>query len=115
MNIIIVVVCAVLMILGASELVRLLVFWWTKPLTECDFAVVVAVRDAEECEATIRAVAERMRWLEIKGNCKLVCVNRSGDGEIDRICRYLMLRYPYLRVCKSEDLVYYCMDEKFGE
>lgn len=111
----IVAVCAVLMILGVSELVRLLVFWWTKPLTDKQFSVVVTPKSAEECEAVVRAAAERMRWLDMKGGYKLVCVNRSNDGEIDRICRYLMLRYPFLRVSKTEDLVYYCIDEKTEE
>lgn len=115
MNIAVLVVCVVLMVLGASELVRLLVFWWTRPLTDKSFALVIVPKSAEECEAAVRAAAERMRWLEFKGECKLVCVNTGGDGEIDRICHYLMLRYPYLRVCKKQDLVYYCIDEKTGE
>lgn len=112
MNIVVCVICAVLMVLGISELVRLLVFWWTRPLTGKSFSIVVAPESAEDCECTVRAAAERMRWLDLKGPCRLVCVNRTGDSEIDRICHFLMLRYPYLRVSKTQDLVYYCMEKK---
>lgn len=115
MGVVVLTVCAVLMVLGVSELVRLLVFWWTKPLTEKPFAVVVRPHSAEDCEVTVRCAAERIKWLDMKGDYRLVCVNESESAEIDRICRYLMLRYPFLRVCKKQDLVYYCMDEKFGE
>ncbi len=110
MNIAVCVVCAVLMILGAAELVRLLVFWWTKPLDAGKFVLVTAPDSAEECEAVLRSAAERIRWLELKGPCRLICVNRRGDGEIDKICRLLALRYPYLRVCKTEDLVYHILE-----
>lgn len=112
MNIVLCVLCAVLMILGVAELARLLVFWWTKPLTGKNFSVVVAPESAEDCECTVRAAAERMRWLDLKGPCRLVCVNRGGSTEIDRICRFLALRYPYLRVSKTQDLVYYCTEEE---
>lgn len=111
MNIAVCVICVVLMILGASELLRLLVFWWTGPLTRTDFSLVVAPKNAEDCECTVRAAAERIRWLDLKGSCRIICVNKSEDPEIDRICRFLMLRYPYLRVSKIGDLVYDCMEK----
>lgn len=112
MNIIMAVVCAVLMILGVSELVRLVTFWWTRPLTEKGFTVVVSPESGEDCECVIRAAAERLNWLNMKGECRLVCLNRANDEEIERVCRYLMLYYPYLRVSKTENLVYYCMEKK---
>ncbi len=106
MNIAVCVVCAVLMVLGAAELVRLLVFWWTKPLTAEKLTLVIAPESAEECECLLRAAVERIRWLDWKGSCRLVCLNKEGDPEIDRICCLLSLRHPFLRVCKPADLVY---------
>lgn len=106
MNIVVCVICVVLMVFGVAELTRVLVFWWQKPLTSRGFLLVVEPRNAEECECTLRAAAERLRWLDCKGPCRLVCVNRRGDPEIDSICRFLMLRYPFLRVCKAEEVVY---------
>ncbi len=111
MNIAVCAICAVLMVLGAAELVKLLVFWWTRPLTEGRLTLVVVPESPEDCEYTVRMAAERLRWLEIRGPRKLVCVNHSGDPEIDRICRYLLLQYPYLRVSKPDDLVYHCMEK----
>lgn len=94
------------MIFGVTELVRVVVFWWMRPLTAGKFSVVVEPKGAEDCECAVRAAAERMRWLDLKGPCRLVCLNSRNDPEIDRICRFLALRYPYLEVFKPEDLVY---------
>lgn len=115
MNIFVCVVCVVLMVFGVTELVRVLVFWWQKPLTRRPFTLVLPLESAEECECAVRAAAERIRWLDLNGPCRLVCVNLSGDPEIDSICRFLRLRYPYLGVCKKEDLVYHCLSEKDGK
>lgn len=106
MNIMLVIFCGVLMVLGITELVRLVVFWWVRPEKPGEFTIVVAPRGPEECEALVRAAAERMRWLDLKGPCGLICLNRDENEETLRICRFLALRYPYLKVSKQEDLVY---------
>lgn len=106
MNIAVCVLCAALMALGAAELVRLAAFRWMAPLTGKKFALLIRPDSAEECECVVRAAAERIRWLELKGPCELLCLNPTGDEEIERICRFLRLRYPFLRVCKTCDLVY---------
>lgn len=106
MNILLGVLCVVLMVLGVTELVRILIFWWLRPDTSREFSIVVEPESAETCEYLVRAAAERMRWLNFKGPCRLICVNRTADPEIDSICRFLALRYPYLKVSKTEDLVY---------
>ncbi len=106
MNIAVCVVCTVLMVLGTAELVRLLVFWWAKPVSEEGFFAVVEPKSAEECEFLVRSAAERIRWLDHTGPYRLACLNRNADPEIDKICRVLSLRYPFLRVFKSKDLVY---------
>lgn len=111
MNIFVIVVCAVLMVLGIGELLRLIAFWWRRPTSALPFSIVVAPHGPEDCEAVVRAMGERIRWLELKGPCKLVCLNTGDSREIERICRLLALRYPYLEVCKTEDLVYHILDE----
>ena len=112
MNIVIFVLCAVLMVFGIAELVRPLVFWWLKPETAQEFSIVVSPGSADSCEYLVRSAAERMRWLNLKAPCRLVCVNLSDDPEIDSICRFLALRYPYLKVSKREDLVYTILDRE---
>ena len=110
MNILLMVLCTVLMVLGAAELVRLLVFWWHKPLGDSRCSVVVIPEGAEDCEYAVRTAAERLRWLGGEDR-RLICVNAADDPEIDRICRYLLLQYPYLRLSKTEDLVYHLYNE----
>lgn len=112
MNIAVCVVCVILMVLGVAELARLLVFWWSKPLTEGKLTLVVSPESPEECECVLRSAMERIRWLDVKGPVKVICLNRGGDREIEKICRLLSLRYPYLCVCKTEDLVYNLLEEQ---
>lgn len=112
MNIAVIVFCVILMILGVAELARLLMFWWSKPLTEGKLTLVVSPESAEECECVLRSAMERIRWLDVKGPVKVICLDRAGDREIERICRLLSLRYPCLRACKTEDLVYNLTDGK---
>ena len=109
MNILLAILCTVLMVLGAAEFLRLLAFWWHKPLKETNCSVVVIPEGTEDCEYCVRTAAERLRWLGGE-NRRLICVNLRDDPEIDRICRYLLLQYPYLRLSKTEDLVYYLQD-----
>ncbi len=112
LNIVLVVFCGALMILGVAELVRLVVFWWVRPEKPGDFTLVVAPETPEECESLVRSAAERMRWLDLKGPCGLICLNKDEDQEILKICRFLALRYPYLKVSKQEDLVYNILETK---
>ena len=110
MNVLLAIFCTVLMVLGAAELVRLLAFWWHKPLTETNCSVVVIPEGPEDCEYAVRTAAERLRWLGGEDR-RLICVNRNDDPEVERICRYLLLQYPYLRLSKTEDLVYHLYNE----
>ncbi len=99
----------VLMVLGAAELARLVVFWATRPVEGEKLALVVAPTGPEDCESLVRAAAERARWMG--GTCRLVCLIDGESEELMSICRFLSLQYPYLRVCKKEDLVYHIMEE----
>ncbi len=112
MNIALWIVCGILAVLGVVELARLLVLWWSRPFSGKGFSLVVLPENAEECEYMVRAAAERLRWLELKTPCRLICVNLSGDPEINSICRVLSARYPMLRVSKAAELLYHCMEEK---
>lgn len=103
MNIFLCCAGAVLMILGAAELARLVAFWASRPIKGEKMALVVAPAGADDCEALVRAAAERVRWMG--GGCGLVCLVGDGEEEVRRICRFLSLQYPYLRVCGEDGLV----------
>lgn len=110
MNIFLCVAAVVLMILGGAELVRLITFHATRPLAEEKLALVVTPTGPEDCEALVRAAAERARWMG--GSCRLVCLLTEESPELTSVCRFLSLQYPYLRVSKKEDLVYHIQEEK---
>lgn len=107
MNLAIFLFCAVLMILGITELCRLLVFWWTKPLTKDGLSIVVRPKNAEECECVLRAAVERARWLDFKGPCEILCLNPGGDPEISKTCRLLSLYYPAVRMLGRREITQY--------
>ena len=98
-----------LLVLGAAELVRLVTFWATRPVDGQGLALVVAPAGSDDCEALVRAAAERVRWMGC--GCGLVCLLPGDSPEASSICRFLQLQYPYLRVCKREDLVYHILEE----
>lgn len=97
MNIALITICAILMILGVAELCRLLVFWWTKPLTKGGLSILVTPKSAEECEAVLRVAVERIRWLDCAGPCQVLCLNPANDPEIEQICRLVSLHAPMVK------------------
>ena len=101
MNIAFVLLCAILMILGAVQLCRFFSFRWTKSLTKGGLSILVRPQSAEECEVVLRAAVERLRWLDCKGPCEVLCLNLQRDPEIDKICRLLSLHFPAVRVVHS--------------
>ena len=71
-------VTAALAALGLIELVRMLVFWLTRPLRPGALTLVLSIEEREECEQLIRAGLARLQWMDW-GTCRLVCVNKRRD------------------------------------
>ena len=101
-------VTAVLAALGLIELVRMLVFRLTRPLRPGAITLVLSIEDGEECEQLIRAGVSRLQWMGW-GPCRLVCVNKRQDPQVEGICKVLERRYPQLTLCKTQDLVYHIL------
>ncbi len=112
MNIFLIVFCGVLMVLGVTELIRTLAFWLFDSRSGEKLTLVVAPEDGESCESLVRTAAQRISWMNLKGPCRLLCVNAENDPEIDSVCRFLALRYPYLKVSKTEELVYNILESE---
>ncbi len=96
--------------IGLVELVRMGVFWLLRPKGSGKAAFFVMPEDGDDCEFLIRAGMARLQWMDW-GDCRLVCVVGEEDRESQEICRVLQRRYPDLRLCKKEDLVYDSMQE----
>lgn len=97
MNVFVLILCVVLMILGVSELCRLVVFRATRSMTKAEFTLLITPQSAEDCEALLRATLERVRFLDFAGECKIICKNPTRNPEIDRLCRLFSVHYPALR------------------
>lgn len=101
-------VTAALAALGLIELVRMLVFWLTRPLRPGALTLVLSIEEGEECEQLIRAGLARLQWMDW-GPCRLVCFNKRQDPQVEGICKVLERRYPQLTLCKTQDLVYHIL------
>lgn len=101
---------AFLAALGLVELIRLGIFWLWKPVKPWQAAVVIVPEGGEDCEQLVRGAMARIRWMDWD-SCKLLCLNQRGDPQVDAVCRILERRYPQLRLCKQEDLVYHIEEE----
>lgn len=96
--------------LGLVELVRMGVFWLLRPRGKVKAAFFVMPEGADDCEFLIRAGMARLQWMDWRG-CQLVCVIGEEDQGSQAICGVLQRRYPDLRLCKKDDLVYDSIQE----
>lgn len=62
---------------------------------ELPFTVYATIRKADEAEYIVRSVMERVKWLDLYGMCRIVCLNPTEDPEIDTIIRKLTQKYPF--------------------
>ena len=58
------------------------------------FTVYATIRRADDAEYIVRSVLERVKWLDLYGMCRIVCLNPTNDPEIDAIIRRLVQKYP---------------------
>ena len=58
----------------------------------------MTIRRADDAEYIVRSVLERVKWLDLYGMCRIVCLNPTNDPEIDAIIRSdhtLCKKYPF--------------------
>ena len=96
-------------ILGAAGTVGPLNLLAPPPIGGQRMALVVAPAGEDDCEAMVRAAAERVRWMGCGSG--LICLLPEESPELLSICRFLQLQYPYLRVSQKEDLLYHIWEE----
>lgn len=99
-------VVGVLSLLGLTEVVRWCVFWLMKPAKPAALWWVISPKNGEECEQLIRAAVGRIQWMDWRGPCYVECLNETESPQVEAICKVLERRYPMVRLCKKEDLVY---------
>lgn len=65
---------------------------------EIPFTVFATVRTADEAEYVVRCAMERVKWLDLYGMCRVVCLNPSENPEITEILRRLTQKYPFAEI-----------------
>ena len=58
------------------------------------FTVYATIRRADDAEYIVRSALERVKWLDLYGMCRIVCLNPTNDPEIDAIIRRLVQKIP---------------------
>ena len=65
---------------------------------ELPFTVFATVRTPDEAEYVVRCAMDRVKWLDLHGMCRIICLNPSEDPEIDAILRRLVQIYPFAQI-----------------
>lgn len=81
--------------------VKAVSLWMTKSRLlqeEAPFTVYVEAKSADEAEYVVRSAMERVRWLDLYGMCRIVCLNPSEDPEIEAIYKKLLRQYPFAEI-----------------
>ena len=113
MNVVFYVAGMALMVQGAVELIRTLVFWWHRPggpggsKKEGRLVLLVLPDGEEDCEAMVRVAAERVNWMSLRPPCRLVCLEFPQTREVlDR----LSWDMPGLERCTPDRLAEVLLD-----
>ena len=62
------------------------------------FTVYATIHRADDAEYIVRSVLERVKWLDLYGMCRIVCLNPTNDPESDAIIRRLVQKYPFAEI-----------------
>ena len=65
---------------------------------ELPFTVFATVRTPDEAEYIVRCAMDRIKWLDLHGMCRVVCLNPGNDPEIDAVLRRLVQIYPFAQI-----------------
>lgn len=92
-----------LMVLGAVELIRWLSFWLYRGARQGGkLALIVMPQGPESCEALVRTALRRVEWMELRPQCRLICLQ---DQRTQEILSRLMDSHPELEACVKEELI----------
>lgn len=98
MKVILLALGAVLLIIGAVEVLRQAIFWLGRNrYGQGELVLVVRPGGEEDCEALVRTGAQRTEWMALRPPCRLVCLVEPGS-RAEAIARRLQAEYPWLEV-----------------
>lgn len=65
---------------------------------ELPFTVFATVHTPDEAEYIVRCAMDRVKWLDLHGMCRVVCLNPDNDPEVDMVLRRLVQIYPFAQI-----------------
>lgn len=100
---------AILAIIGAVELVRIILFWVLKTNNPGKFLLMLSFSGHDEqAEVALRSALERARW--IGGEVLVVCLDRGMDYETRKVCEMVCADNPEIVLCTPEEFEKFWMN-----
>ena len=98
-------ICIFLLIVGAVELIRILILSFLNVNSEQDSAFLVIPKgDHEEAEYLLRNAITRAKWIEFNNDQKIICLDCGMDEETRKICESICADYEFMQICKPYEL-----------
>ena len=88
-----------------AGIIILIIKWVSLYMTKCrllreelPFTVFATIRTADEAEYIVRCAMDRIKWLDLQGMCRVICLNPTNDPEIEEILSRLVQIYPFAQI-----------------
>ena len=65
---------------------------------ELPFTVFATIYKPDDAEYIVRCVMDRVKWLDLHGMCRVVCLNPLEDPDVDAVLQRLVQIYPFAQI-----------------
>ncbi|MDR3179222.1 MAG: hypothetical protein LBT82_04200 [Oscillospiraceae bacterium] len=53
----------------------------------------------EKVEFLLRDIITKLKWLNLTGTSKIICIDKGMDSETRRICEFFKKKYEFVEIC----------------
>lgn len=100
---------AILSVIGAVEIARMILFQILKTNNPGKFMLMIAVAGHDEqAEYVLRSAVERARWF--RDDVQVVCMDRGMDYETRQVCEMVCADNPEIILCTPEEFQKFWMN-----
>ncbi len=97
---------ALLMIIGLTDVFRMLCNWLLKTRVKGKIVYFLPLSGhSEEAEIALRGAVNRLRWFSGKEEKKVICVDCGVDKETEEVCRKMTEEFRSISFCGREEAV----------
>ncbi len=82
-----------LAVVGGVDVFRKLIFWLYKPKKTIVYMGAV-INHIDDAENTVRSIVERLKWMELGLEVKIIIIDRTGDEKVNDIVQKIIYKFP---------------------